>query len=148
MTGRFNTAPIYTSSFPVHTTTATDISPTTVTDPDLATPVSERDSQLSESTRCICNVPDSGGHLMIQWYITPTCCIYPLAYFTSDSCAKWLHVKCVGLNRRNLPPVYVCINCTGQTPAVRGGRVREPMRFNSAMTSSPLARKSQKARNG
>lgn len=45
-------------------------SPTTVTDPDLATPHSERHlnhSNPSVGTRCICNSMDNGGHLMIQW---------------------------------------------------------------------------------
>jgi len=39
-----------------------NLSPTTVTDPDGATPSSIR----SGSTRCVCNNPDSGG-FMIQW---------------------------------------------------------------------------------
>ena len=39
-----------------------NLSPTTVTDPDGATPSSTR----SGSTRCVCNNPDSGG-FMIQW---------------------------------------------------------------------------------
>ncbi|KAI9850937.1 MAG: hypothetical protein M1838_004823 [Thelocarpon superellum] len=107
------------------------ISPTTITDPDLATPSTDRDSQASESTRCVCNAPDSGGYLMIQ----------------CDSCTKWLHVKCVGLSSTALPPVYVCIYCTGQTPNVRGGRIREPtVRMGvstTGLTSSPLAHKSQ-----
>ena len=45
-------------------------SPTTVTDPDLATPHTERHghpSNPSNATRCICNSMDNGGHLMIQW---------------------------------------------------------------------------------
>ena len=47
-----------------------NLSPTTVTDPDIATPSTDRDSQASDGTRCVCNVPDSGGHLMIQWYVS------------------------------------------------------------------------------
>lgn len=44
-------------------------SPTTVTDPDLATPHTDRHSHSNPSngTRCICNSIDNGGHLMIQW---------------------------------------------------------------------------------
>lgn len=43
-------------------------SPTTLTDPDLATPSTDRNiSNPSNSTRCICNSMDNGGHLMIQW---------------------------------------------------------------------------------
>lgn len=42
-------------------------SPNTITDPDLATPSSDRDSQISGSTRCVCHSPDSDGQLMILW---------------------------------------------------------------------------------
>lgn len=45
-------------------------SPTTVTDPDLATPCTDRYSNPSNGTRCICNSMDNGGHLMIQWYVS------------------------------------------------------------------------------
>lgn len=44
-------------------------SPTTMTDPDLATPATDRYSNPSNGTRCICNSMDNGGHLMIQWYV-------------------------------------------------------------------------------
>jgi hypothetical protein len=42
-------------------------SPTTLTDPDLATPNTERHSNPSNGTRCVCRSMDNGGHLMIQW---------------------------------------------------------------------------------
>lgn len=42
-------------------------SPTTVTDPDSATPITNRYSNPSNGTRCICHSIDNGGHLMIQW---------------------------------------------------------------------------------
>lgn len=42
-------------------------SPTTVTDPDIATPITNRYSNPSNGTRCICHSMDNGGHLMIQW---------------------------------------------------------------------------------
>ena len=42
---------------------STNISPTTITDPDGATP-----SSRSGTTRCVCNNPDSEG-FMIQWYV-------------------------------------------------------------------------------
>jgi hypothetical protein len=42
-------------------------SPTTMTDPDLATPTTERYSNPSNGTRCVCQSMDNGGHLMIQW---------------------------------------------------------------------------------
>ncbi|KAI9880247.1 MAG: hypothetical protein M1830_004591 [Pleopsidium flavum] len=44
-----------------------NISPTTITDPDLATPSTDRGSSVGDSTRCVCHSSDSGGHLMIQW---------------------------------------------------------------------------------
>ncbi|KAI4280159.1 MAG: hypothetical protein L6R35_005965 [Caloplaca aegaea] len=110
-----------------------NISPTTITDPDLATPNSTRGSVVnSETTRCVCRVGDVDGGLMIQ----------------CDSCKKWLHVNCVGLNPRRLPEVYLCIFCTGNTPNVRGGRAREPQRalFPVTTAGSPLAHKSQRFR--
>lgn len=42
-------------------------SPTTMTDPDLATPITTRYSNPSNGTRCVCNSMDNGGHLMIRW---------------------------------------------------------------------------------
>ncbi|KAI7977581.1 hypothetical protein EIK77_000531 [Talaromyces pinophilus] len=44
-------------------------SPTTLTDPDLATPSSDRHSNPSSGTRCVCKSLDNGGHLMIQWCV-------------------------------------------------------------------------------
>lgn len=45
-----------------------NISPTTITDPDLATPSSARDSTISgSSTRCVCHNPESDGEFMILW---------------------------------------------------------------------------------
>ncbi|KAL9623005.1 MAG: hypothetical protein Q9160_002723 [Pyrenula sp. 1 TL-2023] len=45
----------------------TMLSPTTITDPDLATPSTDRESSSSGSTRCVCNSSEHWGH-MIQWY--------------------------------------------------------------------------------
>lgn len=42
---------------------------------------------------------------------------------------KWLHGRCVGLNEARLPEVYVCVFCTGTTPLVRGGRIRDGRGF-------------------
>ncbi|KAL8830457.1 MAG: hypothetical protein Q9191_001419 [Dirinaria sp. TL-2023a] len=45
-----------------------NISPTTITDPDLATPSTGRDSTISSNTtRCVCHNLDSDGELMILW---------------------------------------------------------------------------------
>ena len=44
-----------------------NISPTTITDPDYATPNSTADSQISESTRCVCHAQDTDGEFMIMW---------------------------------------------------------------------------------
>lgn len=55
------------SDFDIHPRHS-NTSPTTLTDPDLATPSTDRNvSNPSNSTRCICNSMDNGGHLMIQW---------------------------------------------------------------------------------
>ncbi len=88
-------------------------------------PASDGASPTSEGTRCVCSSAEGNGELMIQ----------------CESCMKWLHVRCVGLRARQLPPVYVCVFCTGQTPVARGGRVREPIRGGSAIYT-PLAGKS------
>ncbi|KKK20969.1 hypothetical protein P175DRAFT_0433709 [Aspergillus ochraceoroseus IBT 24754] len=103
-------------------------SPTTVTDPDLATPSTDRYSNPSNGTRCICNSMDNGGHLMIQ----------------CESCSHWLHTKCVGLERSNLPSVYVCIFCA-QTPT-RKTRIRVPVSGVGHAPTSPLAHKSYRFR--
>jgi len=103
---------------------STNISPTTVTDPDLGTPSTDRESSISDSTRCICNSRNGDG-FMIQ----------------CESCEKWLHAKCVGVSRHRLPQVYICAFCA-QTPNMRGGRIREPARGNPQLGSSPLAHKS------
>ncbi|KAI9751553.1 MAG: hypothetical protein M1835_001199, partial [Candelina submexicana] len=43
-----------------------NVSPTTVTDPDIATPNSDQDSQMSEGTRCVCKLTDDEDRMMIQ----------------------------------------------------------------------------------
>ncbi|KAI9672392.1 MAG: hypothetical protein M1817_003414 [Caeruleum heppii] len=103
-----------------------NISPTTITDPDLATPSTERDSLSGGTTRCVCKAPESRGQVMVQ----------------CDSCDNWLHLQCVGLQADALPAIYVCIFCTGPTPVVRGGRVRAPVRSKVPHALSPLAHKS------
>ena len=114
--------PIQQTSYDYYTTN--NISPTTITDPDLTTPSTDRASYVSGSTRCICSSSDQVGRFMIQ----------------CESCSKWLHMKCVGLDPSHVPPVYVCIYCA-QTP-MRHGRIREPMRANALSATSPLAHKS------
>lgn len=102
-----------------------NISPTTVTDPDGPTP--SVSSSRSGTTRCVCANPDSEG-FMIQ----------------CESCDNWLHAECVNIDRRSLPPVYICAFCA-QTPNMRGGRIREQVRKPMTMPSSPLAHKSFKS---
>jgi hypothetical protein len=51
-----------------NSTSSSNISPTTVSDPDLATPSTDRESSRNDSTRCICNNRD-GDSFMIQWYV-------------------------------------------------------------------------------
>ncbi|KAF9887392.1 hypothetical protein FE257_010247 [Aspergillus nanangensis] len=107
---------------------ASNTSPTTMTDPDLASPSIDRYSNPSNGTRCICNSMDNGGHLMIQ----------------CESCSHWLHTKCVGLERANLPSVYVCMFCA-QTPT-RRNRGRAPVGNVGHAPTSPLAHKSYRFR--
>ena len=47
--------------------TIDDISPTTLTDPDLATPSTSNGSHASDSTRCVCHMSEIEGELMILW---------------------------------------------------------------------------------
>ena len=43
-------------------------SPTTITDPDLATPSTDSGSHTSgDATRCVCNSSSSDGNIMLQW---------------------------------------------------------------------------------
>jgi hypothetical protein len=92
---------------------------------DIPTPSTDRSVRSNESTRCVCSNSETEGQLMVQ----------------CESCTKWLHVRCVGLNELNLPPVYVCVFCTGNTPVARGGRIREPVRRVENF-ASPLGYKS------
>ncbi|KAJ5581429.1 hypothetical protein N7535_000049 [Penicillium sp. DV-2018c] len=103
-------------------------SPTTLTDPDLATPSTDRHSNPSNGTRCVCRSMDNGGHLMIQ----------------CESCTHWLHTRCVGLERGNLPSVYVCVFCA-QTPS-RRNRARTSYVPTAQAPPSPLAHKSFRLR--
>lgn len=42
-------------------------SPTTMTDPDLPTPSTGRESHVSDTTRCVCHLSEIEGELMILW---------------------------------------------------------------------------------
>ena len=45
-----------------------NISPTTITDPDMSTPATGRESNSSgDSTRCVCHMTEEIGEIMIQW---------------------------------------------------------------------------------
>lgn len=92
--------------------------------PNATTPSTDRSSLSSESTRCVCNSADDNKP-MVQ----------------CESCNKWLHMGCVGLNPQNLPPVFVCIYCTGQTPIARGGRVRGPAVLDSPLNHKTMFRR-------
>lgn len=90
----------------------------------LATPSTDRSSLSVDSTRCVCHNTDE-GKAMVQ----------------CESCEKWLHMGCLGLKPSNLPAVYVCVFCTGQTPLARGGRIRGPVPFDSPLTHKSLFRR-------
>jgi hypothetical protein len=122
-------------------------SPTTITDPDLATPSTDRESYASNnSTRCICNSPSPNGQYMIQWYVVCLSTVKSASRLTidSESCSKWLHTNCVGIDARQIPTVYICVYCA-QTP-MRHGRIREPSRAAALAPASPLAHKSNRHR--
>ena len=125
-----------------------NISPTTITDPDLTTPSTGRSSNISsDNTRCVCHTSDYDGQLMIQWSVVHRRIRAKMTLTRqSESCSFWQHVGCVGLDPQKLPNVHLCIFCTGSTPNVRGGRVREPVRAAFPPLSSPLARKSHRYR--
>lgn len=61
----------YTGSLPPHNgrahTLYDSVSPTTITDPDLATPSAGRESHVGDTTRCVCHTSENGGELMILW---------------------------------------------------------------------------------
>lgn len=90
----------------------------------LTTPSTDGSSLSNESTRCVCNGIDD-GQPMLQ----------------CESCSKWLHTNCVGLQANNKPPVYVCIFCTGHTPVARGGRIRGPIPVDSPLTQKTIFRR-------
>ncbi|KAI8932857.1 hypothetical protein NX059_010337 [Plenodomus lindquistii] len=92
--------------------------------PTTNTPSTDRSSLSNESTRCICHGSDE-GQPMVQ----------------CESCTKWLHIGCLGFNASNLPPVYVCVFCTGSTPVARGGRVRGPIPFDSPLNHKTIFRR-------
>ncbi|KAL2074410.1 hypothetical protein VTL71DRAFT_8188 [Oculimacula yallundae] len=103
---------------------STNMSPTTITDPDGGTTPS---STKSGSTRCVCGNSDSEGLMIL-----------------CESCDNWLHADCVGIDHRSLPPVYVCAFCA-QTPNLRGGRIRGEPAKATRIGVSPLAHKSFKS---
>ncbi|KAL1598364.1 hypothetical protein SLS59_007049 [Nothophoma quercina] len=90
----------------------------------LTTPSTDRSSLSTDSTRCVCHGTDE-GQPMVQ----------------CESCNKWLHMGCLGLKPSTLPPVYICVFCTGQTPLARGGRIRGPVPFDSPLTHKSLFRR-------
>lgn len=101
---------------------AFSVSPANTSDTSLTTPSTDRSSLSNDTTRCVCNGSDDGRPMIL-----------------CESCRNWLHMSCVGLHENNVPPVYVCVFCTGQTPVARGGRVRGPM---PELFDSPLHHKS------
>ncbi|PVH96888.1 hypothetical protein DM02DRAFT_101925 [Periconia macrospinosa] len=101
-------------------------SPSNSAETGLTTPSTDRSSLSGDSVRCVCNGGDDG-----------------LTMIQCESCNKWLHMGCVGLNQRSVPPVYVCVYCTGQTPIARGGRIRGPVPgpFDSPLTHKSVFRR-------
>ena len=115
-------------------------SPTTITDPDLATPSTDRDSIASNmSTRCVCKSSLLDGSVPVV---------------QCDSCSKWLHTACVGIDSYRIPEPYICSYChhtpttlrqshgRGRTGDVTQGQSLRASAFPN--TASPLAHKSAK----
>ena len=70
-----------------------------------------------------------------------------LTCVSSESCEMWLHGRCININKRNLPSVYICAFCANTPqPQQRGSRFRDTVREAAAAASSsatsPLAHKS------
>ncbi|KAI9721613.1 MAG: hypothetical protein M1828_005103 [Chrysothrix sp. TS-e1954] len=82
----------------------------TISDSDYMTPEKAKGLPLEGNvTHCVCgNTVPNEDQFMVQ----------------CESCNNWLHVACLGLNPHRMPSVFVCVFCTGNTPTVRGGRVR------------------------
>ncbi|KAI0128726.1 hypothetical protein BJ170DRAFT_343348 [Xylariales sp. AK1849] len=117
-------------SGPAHSTAST-ISPTSLTEPGLPTPSSSQ----GNSVRCVCNRaenPNNSDGFMVQ----------------CESCENWLHGRCTNISRRTIPSVYICAFCAN-TPNAHGLRGRQTKSKaggagrRSAM--SPLAHKSFKS---
>ncbi|KAJ4169908.1 hypothetical protein NW754_006055 [Fusarium falciforme] len=101
------------------------ISPSTLTDSSLMTD--------RQDIRCVCSRKgaDGGDGFMIQ----------------CESCEMWLHGKCINMNSRTRPRVYICAFCAN-TPNMRGGRLRDTGRgsmLGVGAVPSPLANKSFRA---
>lgn len=94
--------------------------------PTTDTPSTDRSSLSNESTRCICDAVDE-AQPMLQ----------------CESCSKWLHMACLGLNANSLPAVYICVFCTASAPGARGGgRLRgAPIPFDSPLNHKTLFRR-------
>ncbi|KAJ5642450.1 Zinc fingerPHD-finger [Penicillium lividum] len=87
-------------------------SPTTVTDPDLATPHTERHSNHSNpsnATRCVCNSMENGGHLMIQWLVVPTISLldHTLNLFLANPVPTGFTPNALGWNEPT-SPLFTC----------------------------------------
>ena len=64
----YHTAGSHTPSHYAYQDPYSNISPTTITDPDLSTPTTGRESNASnDSTRCVCHITEDFGEVMIQW---------------------------------------------------------------------------------
>ncbi|KAK9421247.1 hypothetical protein SUNI508_05785 [Seiridium unicorne] len=111
--------------------TASTLSPASLTEASLPTP-----SSHGSSIRCVCRRvegPRNSDGFMIQ----------------CESCEHWLHGKCANIKRDDIPSVYICAFC-GDTPNAHGLRGRQSGRTNAGGPSrksaaSPLAHKSFKS---
>ena len=64
----YRTSGSRTPGYHVYQDPYSNISPTTITDPDLSTPTTGQESNASgDSTRCVCHITEDFGEVMIQW---------------------------------------------------------------------------------
>ena len=77
---------------------------------------------MAGETRCVCGREEDGGLTMVEWYVPSSMGGWGVGERVggwvglidggrSEECRFWLHIKCLGYERRTLPKVFVCTFC-------------------------------------